>query len=161
MAQGASGSAVNDSEPAYKLKSLDEEVLGAMVEGIAGSVNSYSKGKSELYFKKEVSVKIDTTPSGARIYNGDGTLRGTTPYEITERSTKSHSEKWTIRADGYKEQTIEVGFDEAIHEKITLESTKEEAKPKPKPQAKPKPKPKPKPKSKNNGSRTKPGRRLI
>lgn len=161
VAQGASGSAVDDSEPAYKLKSLDEEVLGAMVEGIAGSINSYSKGKSELYFKKEVSVKIDTTPSGARIYNGDGTLRGTTPYEITERSTKSHSEKWTIRADGYKEQTIEVGFDEAIHEKITLESTKAETKPKPKPQAKPKPKPKPKSKPKNNGSGAKPGRRLI
>ena len=146
-----------DAAPSYKLKSSDEEMLGAMIEVVEGSVGSYTKGKSELYFKKEVSIKIDTTPTGARIYNGDGTLRGMTPYEITERSTDAHADKWTIRADGYKDQELEVGFDEAVHEKLELESIK----PPPKPKPKPRPKSKPKPKPKDSEAGTRPGRRIL
>lgn len=155
--EGDAGSA--EQAPVYSLKPIEESVLDGMIEGFSGTVGAYKKSKSELYFEHEIAIKIDTTPAGARIYNGDGSLRGITPYEITERAAKKHSEKWTIRADGYKDKMLDVAFDEPIHETIALESATPAPKAKPKPKAKAKPASKPK--AKQNSGGNKPGRRLL
>lgn len=142
-----------DAKPVYEMTSEDDAALDGMVEGMSALLQTPYKGKEELYFENEITIEIASKPSGARIYNADGSLRGVTPYEMTERSNRVHQETWTIRADGYKDKKLDVAFNEPIHETVELESSKvEPPKTKPKPKSKPKPKPKPKAPSNRGGN---------
>ena len=102
-------------------------------------------------YGNEIVISIDSTPSGARIYNSDNSLRGVTPYEITERTTSDRTETLRLRYDGYEEATVDLSFASGVKTNVELKEIAAPApvkkpapvrvsKPKPKPKAKPKPK---------------------
>lgn len=124
--------------PEVKLPESDDLIVNALAEAIGGGVNHHSRGEAELH-GKVMTIRVKTDPEGARIYNADGSLRGTTPYDKRERVDEagSRSEKWTIRLDGYKDYKLEAAFPDAINETIVLEPDV------PAPAAKPAPKKKP------------------
>ena len=135
------------------LQHSDKNIVEGMMEAYSLGTGHYVSTAGSVLGDK-IRIKITTDPPNARIYNEDGSLRGTTPYEHDEHVTGDREEEWVIRLDGYTEKTIRVKLNAAVNEDITLES---EVAPKPEP-PKPaaKPKPKPKPKSKSSSSKKKP-----
>lgn len=105
--------------PTATLEESDNKVIMAMTEGI-GLALGQSRGTPAKVTGKRVQFNIDTTPSGARIYNADGTLRGVTPYACEEQVSADRTEKWTIRLDDYQDVVKEVSMKAGLEEKITL-----------------------------------------
>lgn len=153
-----------EEAPLVVLSQDDKDTIDAMVESFSTGTSRYRSGSAALYFDNEVSIKIATDPTGARIYNADGSLRGTTPYEVVAHAPKDHQEVLTIRLDGYLDKTLEISYAEQVNESLTLEPEKKAA-PAPKKAVPAKPKPKPKKsnsqKKKNNRRPSSGGRILL
>ena len=89
-----------------------------------------------------IHIQIKSEPSGAQIINPDGSVRGTTPYDVKEKTDKDAKEKWTIRLENYVDQEIEVSLNGDINQTVKLTAVpveeEEEEKAEPAPAAKPK-----------------------
>ena len=106
--------------PTAVLEDEDNKLLAAMSEGV-GLAFGKSRGTPAKVTGKRVHFTLNTTPSGARIYNADGTLRGITPYDFDEQVSADRKDNWTIRLDDYKDVALEVSMKKGIDETITLE----------------------------------------
>ena len=106
--------------PAITLEDSDTKLLAAMSEGV-GLAFGKSRGTPAKVTGKRVHFSLNTTPSGARIYNADGSLRGVTPYDSDEQVSADRKDSWTIRLDDYKDVVKEVSMRSGIDETITLE----------------------------------------
>ncbi len=140
-----------------KLEREDTQLLEGMIEAYGLGASRYHSSNG-IPSGDKIKIEITTTPSDARIYSKDGSLRGTTPYSTVERVRTKRSEVLTIHKDGYLEKTIDLSMDMDFIESITLE---QEAPPEPPKVEKPKPKPKPKPKKPKGGGGSRPGGRII
>lgn len=138
-----------EDAPLVVLSQDDKDTIDAMVEAFSAGTSRYRAGDGTLYFDNEVSIKIATDPTGARIYNADGSLRGITPYEVVAHAPKDRQDILTIRLDGYLDKTLEISYAAQVNESLTLEPEKKAA-PAPKKAAPAKPKPKAKPKKSNS-----------
>jgi hypothetical protein len=134
-----------------KLSNTEKSLLDGMIEAYGLTVSNYHSTNSSVV-GEHAEIKLESTPEGARIYNSDGSLRGTTPYKISEKYIGDYKETWTVRKDGYLDQKVDIIYSESVSKKVELESeVKEEVKPEvPEPAAapvkrKPKPRPRPRP----------------
>ncbi len=143
--------APRESDPVYELSAEDKSVIDTMVESYSAALGSSYRNMPTKLYGNEIVISIDSTPSGARIYNSDNSLRGVTPYEITERTTSDRTETLRLRYDGYEEATVDLSFASGVKTNVELKEIAAPApvkkpapvrvsKPKPKPKAKPKPK---------------------
>ncbi len=145
-----------EPEKIVTLERSDNQIIEGMIETYGLGVGRYRMSDVKQMGSR-VKILVVTEPEGARIYNGDGSLRGVTPYESYERVSRERKETWTIRKDGFVDKELSVSLSAGVNEKLELladgaeepkaeEVQQEEAAPKPKPKPKSKPKPKPKPK---------------
>lgn len=143
-------------------RAIAEGILEAIGAGIGQNRSSTSTFDGVV-----VKIKIESEPSGARIYNADGSLRGLTPYVQSERILDAQLENLLIRKDGFKETQLTLNLDQdkrKFDAFLTLEADvvapPPKPAPKPKPSAKPKAPPKPRTPTKPK-SGSPPQRRLI
>ena len=73
-----------------------------------------------------IHIQIKSDPSGAQILNPDGSVRGTTPYDVKEKTDKATKEKWTIHLDNYVDQEIEVSLSGDIDKTVKLTAAQAE-----------------------------------
>jgi|GEM_PF-3463606 len=137
--------AVVPMDDGLKLADDDNFLVEALMESV-GLGAGHHRGTGGTVIGSRTKFSVSTTPVGARIYNADGSLRGTTPYHVEERVNGPREEQWTIRMDGYQDVVAQVNIDQGADLKFDLMPDVVEA-PKPKPAPRPAaPRPKPKPK---------------
>ena len=121
--------AAREAEENAKVSLTDDElkIIDGMFEAYRAVSMDYHASDARLAGDK-VKIKIDSTPSGARIYNADGSFRGVTPYDSVERIEGSRDEKWTLRLDGYDDTKVDVTIKKAM-EPVNVEMEKGGAKP--------------------------------
>lgn len=130
-AQGAAMAQKADEKKAEIKVGLSEEdmqiadaisELSAMVSG-----NEY-QGSSLIYGGEKINVSVKTTPEGVQIYNGDGTMRGTTPYEGRDALYEDKEQVWTLKKQGYldKTATVNMGADITLNLKLEIEPAQAE-----------------------------------
>jgi len=139
-----------------KLEGDDKFLVEALMESVALGAGHY-RGTTGTVIGNRMKFRVVTAPEGARVYNADGSFRGTTPFNVEERVNGPQKEQWTIRLDGYQDLVAQVSIDQEGDKKFELEPDVVEA-PKPK-QVAPKPKPAAKPKPKKEPEKTAPGGR--
>ncbi len=131
--KGGDGAAAETPKDEDNLNDSDKKIIDGMKASIgAGLKVNYPDIPAGRGVKVKVTVK--TEPPGARIYNADGSLRGLSDYkgeELVSEECESIEENWTIRLDGYEEQTVKVDLCRTINKKIELTPAAEETKPEP------------------------------
>ncbi len=153
---------------AVELADEDKTVVESLSEALAQGAGEQF-GTNSTISGSRVRISVKTTPEGAKIFNADGSFRGTTPYEIEEVVANNREETWTIRYDDYKEVTETINLKDGVSLDLTLEPevveapVVEEPKPAPKkPAAKKAPaKKKPANKNKTTSGGKKGARRIL
>ena len=114
------------------LDEKDAVIVDSLFEAISQGAGQTRNSPAEIT-GDIVKFKITSIPEGARIYNQDGTLRGTTPYEIEELVSQGREETWTIRLDDYKDVEQTISLKEGAILNIELEKIDVAPTPKPEP----------------------------
>ncbi|MGI5830058.1 MAG: FHA domain-containing protein [Bradymonadia bacterium] len=129
--------AVNAAAVEIKVGLSDEDmqIADAMSELTASTTGKRYNGASSTYRGSDIKVLVKTTPEGAQIFNGDNTLRGTTPYEAKDDLLEDQEQMWTLKKEGYKDMIVTVNMGADIDLNLKLQS--EEVAPPPKPVARP------------------------